>query len=84
MFNPFPNKPWFSRVCTTSLNFENSEGKGEIALNKQFLLFPPVFSTHLENFLPFSSYSHLHTPPVWKSLKCDVCERDVKLDIMFL
>ena len=23
--------------------------------NEQFLLFPPVFSTHLENFLPSSS-----------------------------
>ena len=29
-------------------------GKGEIAGNEQFLLFP-LFSTHLENFLPFSS-----------------------------
>ena len=43
--NPFPNKPWFLRVWGTSL--ENTAGKGEIARNKQFLLFP-VFSTHLE------------------------------------
>ena len=35
-------------------SFENTEGKGEIARNEQFLLFP-VFSTHLENFLPFLS-----------------------------
>ena len=34
--------------------FENTVGKGEITRNEQFLLFP-VFSTHLDNFLPFSS-----------------------------
>ena len=33
--------------------FENTVGKGEIAHNEQFLLFP-VFSTHLDNFLLFS------------------------------
>ena len=41
---PMGNKP-----------FENTGGKGEIAHNEQFLLFPPVFSTRLDNFLPFSS-----------------------------
>ena len=35
-------------------SFENAVGKGEIARNEQFLLFP-VFSTVLDNFLPFSS-----------------------------
>ena len=34
--------------------FENTVGKGEIARNEQFLVFP-VFSTHLDNFLPFLS-----------------------------
>ena len=34
--------------------FENTVGKGEIAHNEQFLLYP-VFSTRLENFLLFSS-----------------------------
>ena len=34
--------------------FENTVGKGEIARNEQFLLFP-VFSTRLVNFLPFLS-----------------------------
>ena len=34
--------------------FENTVGKGEIARNEQFLLFPQ-FSTLLENFSPFSS-----------------------------
>ena len=43
--NPFPNKPWFLYVCSTSL-FENTVGKGEIARHEQFLLF-------LQCFLPF-------------------------------
>ena len=30
-------------------------GKGEIAHNEQFLLFPTVFSIHFEDFLPFLS-----------------------------
>ena len=36
-------------------SFDNTVGKGQIAHNKQFLLFPTVFSTCLEKFLPFSS-----------------------------
>ena len=39
--NPFPNKPCFLRVCSKSL--KNTVGKGEIARNEQFLLFPPCF-----------------------------------------
>ena len=39
--NPFPNKPWFLRVCSTSL-LSNSP-------------FPTVFSTCLENFQLLSS-----------------------------
>ena len=34
-------------------SFENTVGKGEIAHNEQFLPFPTVFSTHLENFKLF-------------------------------
>ena len=34
--------------------FENPVGKGEIARNEQFHLFPQGFSTHLDNFLPFT------------------------------
>ena len=50
---PFPKQALvFSGLLYKS--FENTVGKGEIARNKQFLLFP-VFSNRLENFLPFSS-----------------------------
>ena len=41
-FNPFPNKPWFF-MCLQYKSFENTEGKGEIAHNEQFLLFPQCF-----------------------------------------
>ena len=57
-------------------SFENTVGKGEIAHNEQFLLFP-VFSTRLENFLSFSSnlICRRQTLSVWKSLKYVVWER---------
>ena len=41
-------------TCKQYKSSENLIVKGEIARNKQFLLFP-VFSTSLKNFLPFSS-----------------------------
>ena len=41
LVNPFPNKPWFSRVCSKSLL--KTLGKEEIARNEQFLLFPQCF-----------------------------------------
>ena len=40
--NLFPNKPWFF-TCLLQKPFENTLGKGEIARNKQFLLFPQCF-----------------------------------------
>ena len=42
MLNPFPNKLWFLHVCSTSL-LKKILGKGEIAHNEQFLLFPQCF-----------------------------------------
>ena len=41
-FNSFPNKPWFLRVCSTSL-LKILWEKREIARNEQFLLFPQCF-----------------------------------------
>ena len=40
-------------MCLQYKSFENIVGKGEIAQNEQFLLFPQGLSTILENFLPF-------------------------------
>ena len=46
--NPFPHNdtfrcPWKTSLLKTLWAFENSVGKGEIALNEQFLLFPQCF-----------------------------------------
>ena len=52
--------------------FENTVGKGEIARNKQFLLFP-VFSTHLDNFLPFSSNLKLSSANSFSLEESKIC-----------
>ena len=74
--SPFQNKPWFLRVCSINL-LKTLWGKGEIAHNEQFLLFPQCF-------LPFwKIFIHLHqiwncclqTLSDWKNLKLIVWER---------
>ena len=47
-------------------------GKGEKAHNEQFLLFP-VFSTLLENFLPFSSNLELSSANSFSLEESKVC-----------
>ena len=54
-FNPFPNKPWFLRVCSTSL-LKTLREKEKLLVMSNFS-FSQVFSTCLENFLTFSSNS---------------------------
>ena len=46
--NPFPNKPWFLRVCNYK-SFRNNVGREEIVRNEHFSL------SHRDNFLPFSN-----------------------------
>ena len=53
-------------------SLENTVGKGEIARNEQFLLFP-VFSTHLENFLPFSSNLKLSSVKPFSLEESKIC-----------
>ena len=74
--NPFPNKPWFLRVYSKSL-FKNHEGKGEIARDKQFLLFPQCFLPFQITFYRFLQIQNrrMQTLSVWKSLKFVVWER---------
>ena len=74
-FNPFSNRPWFLRVCSTSL--ENTVGKGEIALNEQFLLFPQCFLSVWRTFFHFHQIwnCRLQMLSVWKGLKFVVWER---------
>ena len=48
VLNRFPNKPWF--LCVYRASLLKTLGKGEIARNEQFLLFPQCF-------LPFGELS---------------------------
>ena len=61
-------------MCLQYRSSENTVGKREIAHNEQLLFL--VFSTHLENFLPFSSNLKLLSAnhSVWKSLKLVIWE----------
>ena len=75
-FNLFRNKPWFCRVCRTSL-LKTLLRKGEIACDEQFLLFPQCFVPVWRNFFHFHKicYCLLQTLSVWKSVKFIVWER---------
>ena len=72
---PFPNNPWFLRACSTSL--ENIVRKGEIAPNKQFLLFSHCFLPIRRSLHHFHQVQkcHLQTLSVWKSLEFVIWER---------
>ena len=76
LFNPFPNKPWFLRVCSRSL-LKTLWEKGEIARNEQFLLFPWYFLPIWRTFCYFNQLRdcRLQILSVWKSVKFFVWER---------
>ena len=83
-FNPFPNKPWFLHVCSISLSKTLCE-KGKNAHNEQFLLFPSVFSTCFENFLPFSSKSVLSSANSFSLEESKICRLEKGLaDLIIL
>ena len=60
-------------TCLQYKSFENTVGKGEIAHSEQFLLFPTVFSTSLENFLRFSSSSKLSSADTFSLEESKIC-----------
>ena len=66
MVNPFPNNPWFLRVCSTSL-LKTLWEKEKLLITSNFSFFSTVFSTHLENFPLFSS--HLELKTLWEKEK---------------
>ena len=61
---PFPNKPWFLRVCSTNLLKTLREKEKLLLMSNFSLSHRTVFSTGFENFLPtstnlkFSSANH--------------------------
>ena len=74
-FKPFPNKPWFLHVCSTSL-LKTAWVKKKL-LNKQFLFFPQCFLPVWKLFCHFHQIwnCRLQTFSVWKSLKFVFWER---------
>ena len=74
--NPFPHNDTFWRPWETSL-LKTLWGKGEIARNEQFLLFPQCFLPVWINFCHFRQIwnCRLQALSLWKSLNFVVCER---------
>ena len=58
-------------MCLLYKSFGNTEGKGKIARNEQFLLFQQCFLTIWRTFCHFHKIQncHLQTPSVWNSLE---------------
>ena len=69
-FNPFQIQPLVN-TCPQYRSVENTAGKGEIALNEQFLLFPQCFLPLLENSGHCIKFKNcrLLALSFWKSLK---------------
>ena len=65
--NPFPNKPWFLRVCSTSL-LKTLWEKEKLVVTSNFSFSHGVFYTFEELFFHFvkSENCHLQTLSVWK------------------
>ena len=68
---PFP-KQALVFMCLQYKSLENTVEKGEIAPNKQFLLYTQ-FHTLLENFLPFSSHLKLSSANPFSFEKSEIC-----------
>ena len=76
LLQPFP-KQALVFTCLQCKSFENTAGKGEIARNEQYLLFPQCFLPIWRTFCHFHQIKNcrLQTLSVWNSLKFVVCER---------
>ena len=72
-----PPKKALVFTCLPYKAFENTMGKGEIACNEQFFLFPQHFLPIWRTFCHFHQIQNcrLKTPSVWKRLKFIVWER---------
>ena len=69
---PFP-KQALVFTCLQYKSFENFVGKGEIARNEQFLLFPQCFFALLYNFPPFSSNLKLSSSNSFSLEETKIC-----------
>ena len=69
--NPFPNKPCFLHVCSISLL--KHRGKIKNCSYRAISPFPTVFSTILDNFLPFSLNMKLSTANYFSLEESTIC-----------
>ena len=60
-------------MCLQYKSFQNTVGKGEIAHNEQFLLFPQCFLPFLEDLLPFSSNLKLSSANSFSLEESEIC-----------
>ena len=74
--NPFPNKPWFLRVCSTSL-LKTLWEKEKLLVMSNFSFSRSVFLPVWRTFCHFHQTSNCRLQPllIWKSLKFVVWER---------
>ena len=72
----FPNKPWYLHVWSKSTCLKTLWEKEKLLVTSNFY-FQHSVSTHLENFMPFSTNLKLlsATFSAWKSLEFVVWER---------
>ena len=75
-FNPFPNKPWFLRVCSTSL-LKTLWEKEKLLITSNFSFSHSVFYPPWKLSAIFIKFKIVICKrlPVWKSLKFVVWER---------
>ena len=71
LFVPFPNKPWFLRVCRKSL-LKTLWEKEKLVITSNFS-FPSMFSTCLRNFLPFTSNLKLSSANSFSLVEPIIC-----------
>ena len=76
LLNPFPNKPWFLRVCSTCL-LKTLREKEKLLVTSNFSFSHSVFYSFEWTFCQFHHIWNccLQTLSVWKSLKFVVRER---------
>ena len=70
--NPFPNKPWFIPVCSTSL-LKTLWEKEKLPRNEQFLLFPHSVLYLFEELLPFSTNLKLSSANSFSLEESKIC-----------
>ena len=70
-FNPFPNKPWFLRVCSTSL-LKTQWGKEKLLVTSNFSFSHSVFYPFGELYTIFIKLKIVVCEffSIWKSLQC--------------